>query len=622
MTSDADHTAEAEYEKVPTIEFARFENHLNATSTIMPEAAQSSLRAASWVPVLKSGDEVGDDISEYSTLGSGGMAVILLARQNSLMRDVAVKTIRENDTPAARESILNEALITGYLEHPGIIPVHMVGRRETGEPLIVMKKVEGVTWSQVIASPGSVPWSGDRKPKVDLEWHVDVLIQVCRALEFAHSRCIIHRDIKPDNIMIGRYGEVYLLDWGIALGIPPRMPPFVQNRDEAHELVGTPAYMAPEMVAEHGRNLDELTDVFLLGATLHHVLCGSGPYAGKPTQVAVLNAFDCVEQTYDDALPLELVGIAKKAMSRAKSGRFASVDHLREALQDYRAHEASRVLLKAAAALLTKTNPKTLNRPEHLEQTRALVLQSVGIWPQNPGAITLLDQVSEELFFQYLGRSDIGSATNALSTISAQRSAPLRKRLEDSRHEHAKQQSEVQQILATHSTSVDTRHRLFLGGAISLLWIGLALYKGISRLGVKPDEIPVNHLVSILPTVGIPLLLAFPARKLFYSNEFNRRVAKYFVAGLACIAMMRLVFWRFSVAAQVATALEFIVYSLIAVTFAIMVEPRVFRASFFIVAAAVLAVIFPNYQYFFMAIAYVPFAGHVTRVWATQGKPI
>jgi serine/threonine protein kinase len=614
--SDPDRTAEAAYEKLPTIQFDRFENHLNATSTIMPEATQGSLRDATWVPLLKSGDAADDDILEYSTLGSGGMAVILLARQNALMRDVAVKTLRDNDTPAARQSILNEALITGHLEHPGIIPVHMVGRRESGEPLIVMKKVEGVTWSQVIAAPGSVPWSGDRKPKVDLEWHVDVLIQVCRALEFAHSRGIIHRDIKPDNIMIGRYGEVYLLDWGIALGIPPRMPPFVQNREEVHEIVGTPAYMAPEMVAEHGRNLDEMTDVFLAGATLHHILAGRGPYAGKSTQIAMMNAFDCEPQTYDAAHPLELVGIAKKAMQRAKSERFSGIHLLREALQDYRAHENSRVLLKAAQASLDEQAHNTLNRPERLEQTRALILQSVGVWPNNPDALEVLDQISEELFFQYLGRSDLGSAANALSTISSQRATPLRKKLSEARQDHAQRHSDVQLILAANSTRVDVRHRLILGGAISLLWIGLALYKGVSRLGLKPDDIHVNHLASILPTVGIPLVAAFLARRLFSSNDFNQKVVKYFVAGLGCVALMRLVFWRFDVGAQTATALEFVVYSLIAITFALMVEPRALKASFGILAATVLAIIFPDYQFFFMAFGYVPLTATVTRLWA------
>ena len=154
------------------------------------------------------------------TLGEGGMGVVRLADQVSLHRSVAVKTLRpEKSSDAALLALLREAWVTGALEHPNIVPVYALGRNEEKMPVFVMKRVEGTPWSTLLADPTHplvARGGGDKDP---LHFHLELLLKVCDALAFAHSRQLIHRDVKPENVMLGAFGEVYLLDWGIAVSL-------------------------------------------------------------------------------------------------------------------------------------------------------------------------------------------------------------------------------------------------------------------------------------------------------------------------------------------------------------------------------------------------------------------
>ncbi|MEZ4459117.1 MAG: serine/threonine-protein kinase [bacterium] len=602
-------------DSLPTLELGRLPKGMNATSTIMPDETHVQIRSLMHLPVIRSGDGTQDDISEYSTLGTGGMDVVLLARQHALLRDVAVKTARKTTSESANQAILNEALITGHLEHPGIIPIHMVGRRETGEPLIVMKKVEGVTWADVIHDPNAAPKKGKASATIDLDWHLEVFTQVCNAVSFAHHRGVIHRDVKPENVMIGRYGEVYLLDWGIATGIPNRMPPFIRSRDEETQLVGTPAYMAPEMVAENARRVDERTDVFLLGATLYHVVTKTAPYAGIPPHEALLKAHACPDLAFPHDVPEAVKDIIQRCMNRDPAKRYESVDALLSDTQMFRQNRGAQALIDAARRALAP-NSSVLGRTNQLELARSLLVQSLAQWPQNETSRNLLSDVAKELFHQYVAQDNLGSAKGVLPDVRAEDHDALKAKFDDLEGQKRTRESKVQQILHANNPVVDVRRRIALGVGISVVWIGLALFKGIQRWGVPADEIHVDHLLSILPTVGVPLVLILGVRPLFQSNDFNQRIAKFFVAGLCTVAALRAVFWRFDIAAQPATAIEFIFYSLVTIAFGLFAERRVLGASWLVVAAACLAAIWPAYQFFYMAGAYALFATYVGWVWA------
>lgn len=282
-------------------------------------------------------------------LGEGGMAVVRLAEQRSLGRQVAVKTPRGESSAAHDEALLREAWVTGAVEHPNVVPVHALGFGPRGEPCLVLKRIEGVAWSVLIARPELLR---QRFGATDaLEWHLGVLQQVCRAVHFAHSRGIIHRDVKPENVMVGEFGEVYVLDWGIAVSLSEdRGGRFPLARD-ATELAGTPAYMAPEMVTPAAGGLGPHTDVYLLGATLFLLLAGRPPHGGARLEDALRSAL--TQQLEPPATaPAELARLLRSSTAREPAARLQSAEAFRLALAEFLRHRGAAALAEEAGKQL------------------------------------------------------------------------------------------------------------------------------------------------------------------------------------------------------------------------------------------------------------------------------
>ncbi len=207
-------------------------------------------------------------------LGRGGMGEVRLARDLRIDREVAVKLMRgahRDDVTLGR--FFREARVQGVLEHPAVVPVHDLGIDHDGNPYFVMKRLSGTTLHDVIANPNAERW-----PRRTL---LARLIDVCLAIEFAHTRGVIHRDIKPANIMLGDFGEAYVLDWGLARisdeGDSFRaVAPLSGDGSEqtvAGDLLGTPGYMSPEQA--RGEVVDWRTDVYGLGCVLFEILTGT-----------------------------------------------------------------------------------------------------------------------------------------------------------------------------------------------------------------------------------------------------------------------------------------------------------------------------------------------------------
>jgi len=182
-----------------------------------------------------------------SLLGRGGMATVYLARDTTLDRDVALKVLDWTVDESSALRLAQEARILARLEHPGIVPVHDFGRLADGRLFYAMKRVRGERLDRWAAS------GPDRHERLA------AFLRVCDAVAFAHAHGVIHRDLKPDNIMVGEFGEVLVLDWGVAR---------VHGQSERHDtIVGTPAYMSPEQMRADAV-VDERADVFALGAVL------------------------------------------------------------------------------------------------------------------------------------------------------------------------------------------------------------------------------------------------------------------------------------------------------------------------------------------------------------------
>ncbi len=262
------------------------------------------------------------DVELGRELAAGGMGRVLLAVQPSLSREVAVKTILAGGSAGAAQALENEARVLGMLDHPGIVPIHGLGRDPSGRPLVIMKRVEGASLRDLLKDPAHPLWSDWDDDSADrLVARIGILMRVCDAVHFANNRGIVHRDIKPANIMVGELGQVYLLDWGIAV-----------TAGEVGSLAGSPAYMAPEMAL--GDAVDARTDVYLLGATLHHLLSGSPRHAGESLDETLLAACRSAPFAYDPSIPEDLAALANRATAADPAHRPQGALALRRALAD------------------------------------------------------------------------------------------------------------------------------------------------------------------------------------------------------------------------------------------------------------------------------------------------
>jgi eukaryotic-like serine/threonine-protein kinase len=242
-------------------------------STIRPGALDATRPDTAVTPAAAGLSPFADRLVLGTTIGEGGMAVVRIAKQTSLGREVAVKVLREDAADSASPRMLREAWITGTLEHPNIVPVHDLGVDGDGRPMLVLKRIEGRPWSELIGKRDEIR---ARFGMDALEWNLQQLVHVCHAVAFAHSRGIVHRDLKPANIMIGGFGEVYVLDWGIAVSLIDDGTGRLPLASQCNELAGTLAYMAPEMLGPGP--IAEQTDVYLLGAMLYEIVAGTPPH--------------------------------------------------------------------------------------------------------------------------------------------------------------------------------------------------------------------------------------------------------------------------------------------------------------------------------------------------------
>ena len=338
-----------------------------AKPTLIAGDSMLSVRPATEVDVAP----LGTGLDVGATIGQGGSAIVRRAIQRSLAREVAVKTLRpEVDATRGRSLLLREARVTGGLQHPGVIPVHDVVHDPVDDELqIVMKRVEGDSWLVLMKRPIALEAHFPGREPIDA--HLDILIRLCRVLEYAHDRGILHRDIKPENVMLGRFGELYLLDWGLALRTDPRGNPDVPHVDDvAPVLAGTPAYMAPEMLGEGGK-LGTWTDVFLLGATLYEVVFGEPPYAGLEGG-ELHDAIRGASPDFEGADSDWLTAITRRAMQRDPEHRYESVAELRRALENYQQARGAWTLTRDALAYLKQLELRVAEPDSEEDKRREL----------------------------------------------------------------------------------------------------------------------------------------------------------------------------------------------------------------------------------------------------------
>jgi eukaryotic-like serine/threonine-protein kinase len=269
-------------------------------------------------------------------IGAGGVGSVHCVRDRVLLRQVALKVLDPvlAERPVQVQRFTHEAQVNAQLEHPNIVPVHELVLSPDGPKYFTMKLVEGMTLDDWIISAG--------RPQGSLEVLHEMLsafLKVCDALAFAHSRGALHCDLKPGNIMVGAFGEVYLMDWGLARPhhgpsetAPLRSSPDAAGAGVADEsrgrVLGTPAYMSPEQANGLDDHFGEHTDVFGLGAVLYSILTGDSPHRGPTTSEALAQA-RAGEIAFPEhaatQVPPALWRIARRALARKPEDRYPTV---------------------------------------------------------------------------------------------------------------------------------------------------------------------------------------------------------------------------------------------------------------------------------------------------------
>ncbi len=484
---------------------------LEAIAQTLAGAAAGATVRATKEALLELGElrDLSSEIEPEQRLGAGGMGEVFLGRQRSLRRLIALKRSKDESTAA----LVAEARLIGALEHPHIVPVHALGLGSDGRPMLVMKRIEGVTLQKLIDEPAHAAWQGLIDRAGDrLGALVEIIARVADALEFAHERGVIHRDLKPENVMVGAHGEVYLLDWGIALDD--------LGRQGLPALVGTPAFMAPEMLSGDPAAIDRRTDVFLLGATLHAALTGQPRHQGTTLFEVVSAAAKCAPFPYGREVPEELAALANRATSVDPSRRPESAakfrDELAVAMRQRGSIALARELEARIAALGPEPSGEALTTPkisELLLESRLSLRRALQEFPHNAVAATTLQRVLELTVIAHLHHDDLVSAEETAAQLSP-RSARIADRLENARR-RVSEARQFEQLGRAEAKEQDLQGgRLALVVLLAVLALsGAVLY---ATLGVDDHDSMLRFLGL---DAGILVLLASVA------VAFRQRIA-------------------------------------------------------------------------------------------------
>jgi serine/threonine-protein kinase len=294
-------------------------------------------------------DDSGPRYQRTEMLGEGGMGQVWQVRDGRVGRGVAMKLMRlQGNDDGARARFLREARVQGQLEHPAVVPVYDLGRNAEGELFFTMKRIRGHTLSRIIERLAK----GDAEvaERFSLRRLLTAFSQICLAIEYAHARGVLHRDLKPDNLMLGDHGEVYVLDWGVARvlrddlveGDDASLPPAEVLRAMSEQsnqtgLVGTPGYIAPEQLK--GKAIGPTADVYALGAILFELLA-LRPLAGDGNALSrlerTLSGVDAAAVLAErEGVSPELIALVARATSGEPAQRLPTARAVQEAIERY-----------------------------------------------------------------------------------------------------------------------------------------------------------------------------------------------------------------------------------------------------------------------------------------------
>lgn len=463
-------------------------------------------------------------------IGQGGMGIVRAARQMLPLRDVAVKRLHFAKAHLAK-NLMDEALTMGGLEHPNIVPVHLVRLTEDNSPEVVMKYVQGRSWNEIL---NKIPQRDDA-----LEASLEILRSVCNAIEYAHAHNVIHRDIKPHNVMVGEFGEVYLMDWGIAVRL--------DNIDSVPKgLVGTPGYLAPEMLTGDPNDVHIQTDVFLLGSTLHTILTGKRRNDGN----SIVGALDAAKKSepyqYESDVPSELAYLTNRACSKEPGDRPNNAKEFRHDLESFISlREAyvirdSAILKRDALISIIKHYKRSKNGETKIRtlfaEARFGLEQALRLAPDCAGAQEAFHDTLMAMIYWLLDNQHYDEADHLRGSLGRSDDA-LIARFSDELLA-GKQRSAESQYLKRMAPDYDPTPsrtgRQILG--ISIMGIvAIACVAAIIYDTMYPTDISPKRLLISTGSVALVVVLAmFIARQWLFANRIGGRLFSTVVFGFLC----------------------------------------------------------------------------------------
>lgn len=557
------------------------------------------------------------DLQLVGVIGQGGMGRVDTAIQRVFGRTVAVKRVRtDRMCPASVAALVREATVTGLLDHPNIVPAHIFGQTAAGEPVLVMKLIGGVAWDRLIADPAHAAWhqtAGDH-----LARHVEILIDVCQAVEAAHRRGIAHCDLKPANVMVGDLGEVYVLDWGVAVRL---------SHARSSELAGTPAYMAPEML-RGSVHVTPATDVYLLGAILYELLTGQAPHRGTQLAEALQSvAGNQIAEIAADG-PAELADICRRALASDPAQRWPSALALRDALVEYMGHRGSMELvatgraalealhtLLGAGAATAEVRAQWRSRAAEAEFAFRQALRS---WPGNTAAALGCEEVLTLAVDLELAAGNGAGAEAALRALAAP-PPELVRRVEALLVDlAARERAQIELAQFKHernfSAAALTPIVSMALGSIGLLLSGLWL--DLANVQVSSRGIMLFWIAVTIMALG----MVYRQRSKVLVNEANRNTQISYVTNLLWTLTSTVLCWAIDLPAVVTVLVGMVVMGQGVAQAAVWGERSVAVYLIAVPAAATAAALWPDRPFrAYVGFAIAALAGAMVR-WYTRRK--